>query len=75
MCKATIELSQHNYQHKIYDSITETKFEQSFADHTNSFRYEIYQSDPELSNELRSIKNNLSQSECNTEDPKRGATI
>ena len=46
------------YHHKIYYGITETKFEQRYANHIKSFRHEKHKSDTELSNELWSIKNN-----------------
>ena len=58
MYKATLTSNQGNYQHKIYHGITETKFEQRYANHIKSFRHEKHQSDTELSNGLWSIKNN-----------------
>ena len=57
MYKATITSNQDNYHHKIYYSITETKFKQQYANHIKSFRHEKHQSNTELSNELWSIKN------------------
>ena len=54
MYKATLTLTQDNYQHKIYYGITETKFKQQYANHIKSFTHEKHQSDTELS----SIKNN-----------------
>ena len=58
MYKASLTSNQENNQHKIYYSITETKFKQRYANYIKSLRHEKHQSDTELSNELWSIKNN-----------------
>ena len=58
MFKATITPNQNKYHHKICHGITETKFNQRYANHIKSFRREKLESDTELSNELWSIKNN-----------------
>ena len=56
MYKAILASNQDTYQHKIYYSITETKFKQRFANHMKSFRHKKHQSDTERSNEIWSIK-------------------
>ena len=58
MYKASLTSNQETCQHKIYYSITETKFKQRYANYIKSFRHEKHQSDTELSNELWSNKNN-----------------